>query len=245
MATSSAGANLPPGLAVALAGPDWSAPAVLEVDEAYLGSVATAVAPRVVALLNLSRDQLDRVSEVRMVANRWRQALAGLETTVVANADDPLVVWAAGTAAQGDLGGGRAVVAERRRRLPVMRRADRLLGVGADGGWSCVCGFTRPQPDARLVGHELLTADGRRLPLDAAAPEPGQPGQRRHGRRGRRCPRGRRGRRPRRHGPGTRRRRPFRHRQPRRSGRAGCCWPRTRPGGPNCSTCSRAEPTRS
>ena len=33
-----------------------------------------------------------------MVANRWRQALSGLETTVVANADDPLVVWAAAAA---------------------------------------------------------------------------------------------------------------------------------------------------
>ena len=31
--------------------------------------------PRVVALLNLSRDQLDRITEVRMLADRWRTAL--------------------------------------------------------------------------------------------------------------------------------------------------------------------------
>jgi CobQ-like glutamine amidotransferase family enzyme len=39
-----------------------------------------------------------------------------------------------------------------------------------DAGWSCVCGFSRPQPDARLVGDELLTADGRRLPLGLLLP---------------------------------------------------------------------------
>ena len=75
VATSSAGANLPPGLATALASRRAGVPAVLEVDEGYLGAVAEAVHPEVVALLNLSRDQLDRVSEVRMVAARWRAAL--------------------------------------------------------------------------------------------------------------------------------------------------------------------------
>ena len=50
-------------------------------------------------LLNLSRDQLDRTNEVRMVAGRWRAALAAApHTHVVANADDPLVVWGAGAA---------------------------------------------------------------------------------------------------------------------------------------------------
>ena len=33
-----------------------------------------------------------------MVAARWRRALEGLDTTVVANADDPLVAYAAGQA---------------------------------------------------------------------------------------------------------------------------------------------------
>ena len=40
----------------------------LEVDEAYLGSVARSVSAEVLVLLNLSRDQLDRVNEVRMLA---------------------------------------------------------------------------------------------------------------------------------------------------------------------------------
>ncbi|HXQ44483.1 MAG TPA: MurT ligase domain-containing protein [Acidimicrobiales bacterium] len=170
VATSSAGANLPPGLAVALAASPPGAPAVLEVDEAYLGAVASAVAPRVVALLNLSRDQLDRVSEVRMVANRWRRALSGLETTVVANADDPLVAWAAGTAsrviwvAAGLLWHGDAVG------CPSCDGQIVFSGTDASAGWSCPCGFARPRPDARLEGDALVTDDGRRLVLDLALP---------------------------------------------------------------------------
>ena len=174
VATSTAGANLPPGLAVALARSPAGAPAVLEVDEAYLGAVGQAVAPRVVALLNLSRDQLDRVGEVRMVANRWRRALPGLETTVVANADDPLVVWAAGAAAKvvwvaaGLLWQSDAVGCPACDGQIVFSAPDRADP--ASSPWACSCGFARPQPDARLVGDELVTADGRRLAVALALP---------------------------------------------------------------------------
>ncbi len=171
VATSRAGANMPPGLVVALAESPPGAPAVLEVDEAYLDAVAGAVAPQVVALLNLSRDQLDRVGEVRMTANRWRHALSGLETTVVANADDPLVVWAAGAArkvvwvAAGLLWQGDAVGCPACDGQIVFPGPD-----PASEGWSCPCGFSRPHPDARVAGHELVTADGRHLSLDLRLP---------------------------------------------------------------------------
>ncbi|HET9517040.1 MAG TPA: MurT ligase domain-containing protein, partial [Actinoplanes sp.] len=70
--------------------------AVLEVDEHYLPRVIEETNPRVVALLNLSRDQLDRAKEVAMIAQLWRTTLAARpDVTVVANADDPMVVWAA------------------------------------------------------------------------------------------------------------------------------------------------------
>lgn len=97
--TNVLGANLPPGLTAALAGGPPGAPAVLEVDEAWLGRVVDEVRPAAVALLNLSRDQLDRNNEVRRLASRWRQALASRPgLTVIANCDDPLVVWGAGLA---------------------------------------------------------------------------------------------------------------------------------------------------
>lgn len=88
------GANLVSGVASALvARPPDAAIGVLEVDEAALPAVARAVAPRVVALGNLFRDQLDRHGELEMVADRWRRMVDGLPaaTTLVLGADDPVI----------------------------------------------------------------------------------------------------------------------------------------------------------
>ncbi|MFI5914984.1 MurT ligase domain-containing protein [Dactylosporangium sp. NPDC051541] len=102
VATNSLGANMPAGHTSALAKAGATHYAVLEVDEHYLRQVLDQTNPRVVALLNLSRDQLDRAKEVAMMAALWRDALVGRDLHLVANADDPMVVWAAGKAvAQG------------------------------------------------------------------------------------------------------------------------------------------------
>ncbi|WP_326563220.1 MurT ligase domain-containing protein [Micromonospora sp. NBC_01796] len=96
VATNSFGANMPSGHTSALAKAGNTPYAVLEVDEHYLAQVLEATEPHVVALLNLSRDQLDRAKEVSMMAQLWRSALVRYpELRVVANADDPMVVWAA------------------------------------------------------------------------------------------------------------------------------------------------------
>ena len=50
--------------------------AVLECDEKYIPSVLRATRARVVALLNLSRDQMDRAAEIWLLARYWRDALA-------------------------------------------------------------------------------------------------------------------------------------------------------------------------
>src|SRR5260370_4546335 len=50
-------------------------------------------------LLNLSRDQMDRAAEIWLTARRWRQALTEADNCmVIANADDPLIAWAASAA---------------------------------------------------------------------------------------------------------------------------------------------------
>ncbi|MGA2037157.1 MAG: MurT ligase domain-containing protein, partial [Acidimicrobiales bacterium] len=184
VATSTAGANLPSGLVTALIASAPEAPAVLEVDESYLANVADAVEPAVVALLNLSRDQLDRVSEVRMVAARWRAALVGRErTVVVANADDPLVAWAALGAprvvwvAAGQLWHADAVgcpACEGRIVFADGYRDDRNGDSDGDGhvggDWWCTCGFRRPEPDSWLQGGELVTSDRCSVPLDLSLP---------------------------------------------------------------------------
>jgi len=168
VATNAAGSNLPAGLVAALAGARCEARAVLEVDEGYLGSAVAALGPVVVALLNLSRDQLDRVSEVRMVAARFRQALAGFEGTVVANADDPLVAWAAGTAPNVRWVGAGQLWRSDAVGCPA---CDGPVTFAAEGpGWSSTCGLARPTPVVWLQGDELVFDDGRRLAVSLSLP---------------------------------------------------------------------------
>lgn len=94
VAFSEEGANLPPGIVAALTDASPGIPAVLEVDEAYVPEVLKETSPRVVLLSNLSRDQLDRTNEVRLLTQRWHDMLTDYKGTVIANADDPLVTWA-------------------------------------------------------------------------------------------------------------------------------------------------------
>jgi lipid II isoglutaminyl synthase (glutamine-hydrolysing) len=138
------GANMPAGLVAALARDDTSPRAALEVDEAWLPKVVDAVHPATIALLNLSRDQLDRNNEVRMVASRWRTTVtAHPDVHVVANADDPLVVWAAEPAtAVTWVAAGQPWTAD-------ASGCPRCHGriVFAEDGWSCgSCEFGRPVP---------------------------------------------------------------------------------------------------
>lgn len=101
VATNSFGANMPSGHTSALAHAGNTPFAVLEVDEHWLPKVIAATSPLVVALLNLSRDQLDRAKEVAMIAQLWRETMANHPSIhVVANADDPMVAYAAQDAAQ-------------------------------------------------------------------------------------------------------------------------------------------------
>ncbi|KIH99374.1 ligase [Streptomonospora alba] len=94
VATNEHGANMPTGHITALANQPDAREAVLEVDEKYLPRVLEATNAAVVVLMNLSRDQMDRASEINLLAKKWRDALGRTQAHVVANADDPLVAWA-------------------------------------------------------------------------------------------------------------------------------------------------------
>jgi UDP-N-acetylmuramyl tripeptide synthase len=99
VASNAFGANMEAGLASALGRAPDAPYAVLEVDERYLPAMIETTRPKVVVLLNLSRDQMDRAAEIWLTARRWRKALAEAEgCLVVANADDPLIAWAASQA---------------------------------------------------------------------------------------------------------------------------------------------------
>jgi UDP-N-acetylmuramyl tripeptide synthase len=143
VATQSTGANMTEGVLWALANGPAGAPAILEVDEAYLPRVVAATRPQVVLLANLSRDQLDRMSEVAMLARKWRRMLAeNPEVVVVANADDPIVAFAAEKAPHVIwVAAGQAWTAD----SSVCPECGTLLSRDA-ADWSCSgCGRARPQ----------------------------------------------------------------------------------------------------
>lgn len=161
------GANMPAGITSALAGGADARYGVIEVDEKYLVGVAQATDPKCIALLNLSRDQLDRAAETRMLAENWREGLASSKAVVVANADDPLVVWAASS-------------------------SPNVIWVAAgqmwkDDAWSCPscggvmqrpgddwfcgeCGFRRPTPSWALSGDHVLDPHGSAWPIHLQLP---------------------------------------------------------------------------
>jgi UDP-N-acetylmuramyl tripeptide synthase len=166
--SNSGGANLPTGLTAALAADRTSPIGVLEVDEPFLPRVAAAVSPRVVALLNLSRDQLDRYAEVRRLAGIWHDALAGPDGPhVVANADDPLVVWAASSAASVTW-----VAAGQRWTYDSTScpACGDILRRDGNGWHSDGCGLSRPEPQWRADGTTVIDPKQRKHNVALALP---------------------------------------------------------------------------
>lgn len=159
--TNASGSNLASGLTSALAEDLDSPRAVLEVDEATLAATAMALAPTTMVLANLSRDQLDRYGEVRIVAEKWHTMLAELDAagnhpTVVANADDPLVAWSVSDhsdviwVAVGSPWTADALVCPACA-APVIHSAT---------DWHCAgCDLARPTPAATLSGDTVTFHD--------------------------------------------------------------------------------------
>ncbi|WP_062216176.1 MurT ligase domain-containing protein [Streptomyces sp. NBRC 109706] len=162
------GANMPAGITSALSGGADARYGVLEVDEKYLTGVAQDVAPKIIALLNLSRDQLDRAAETRMLAERWREGLQDSKATVVANADDPLVVWAASSSANVMWVAAGQEWKDDAWSCPacggVMQRPD-------DTNWGCgECGFGRPAPSWVLSQGHVIDPHGTAWPIRLQLP---------------------------------------------------------------------------
>ena len=168
VATNAEGANMDAGLVAALAADRGAALAVLEVDEMHVPHVADAVEPAVVILLNLSRDQLDRVGEINVIERRLRAGLAAHpKAVVVANCDDVLmtsaaydhtnVVWVAA-------GGSWAAdsVSCPRSGEVIVRDQGHWYSTGAD--------FKRPSPQWWFDNENLYGPDGLALPMRLALP---------------------------------------------------------------------------
>jgi UDP-N-acetylmuramyl tripeptide synthase len=181
LVTNPSGANLASGVATALLG--MNAPTtdigVFEVDEAALPDVAAQLNPRVVLLMNLFRDQLDRYGELEELARRWQLMISALSpgTRVLLNADDPAVA-ALGAAAPNAHYFGITDPMPGLPQLPHAADSKRCRACGAPlgydvvylghlGHWSCPqCGARRPEPEvaARLV--RLRGLDGFDVVVD-------------------------------------------------------------------------------
>jgi UDP-N-acetylmuramyl tripeptide synthase len=168
VATNSEGANMDAGLVAALAA-DRDAPlAALEVDEMHVPHVSDAVEPAVIVLLNLSRDQLDRVGEINHIERTLRAGLARHpDAVVVANCDDvlmtsaaydcPRVIWVAA-------GGGWAndSVSCPRSGEVIVREREHWYSTGTD--------FKRPTPQWRVDAENLYGPEGLVLPMRLSLP---------------------------------------------------------------------------
>ncbi|HLG09609.1 MAG TPA: MurT ligase domain-containing protein [Gaiellaceae bacterium] len=163
LAWNRAGANLLSGIASALVSARGAELGLFEVDEGALSEAAARTRPRVVALSNLFRDQLDRYGELELVAERWRAAVGGLpdQTKLVLNADDPVIAG---------LGDARAGVL--RFGLDDPCHARPALQHAADSKYCIRCGALY-QYSAAYVGHlgdyRCPACDHSRPTLDVAA----------------------------------------------------------------------------
>ncbi|MCX8555362.1 Mur ligase family protein [Mycolicibacterium mucogenicum] len=168
VASNSEGANMDAGLIAALAGSRKATLAALEVDEMHVPHVSDAVDPSVIVLLNLSRDQLDRVGEINHIERTLRAGLARHpKAVVVANCDDvlvtsaaydsPNVVWVAA-------GGGWSndSVSCPRSGEVIVRENGHWHSTGTD--------FSRPQPQWWYDETNIYGPEGFTAPMTLALP---------------------------------------------------------------------------
>jgi UDP-N-acetylmuramyl tripeptide synthase len=177
--SNTGGANLASGLVAALSR-DLRADAVLEVDELYLGQSIAELQPRVVVLLNLTRDQLDRMADVQRIAQNWRGALRAARShapaLIVANCDDPRVVWAARESpsvhwvAAGGAWTDDAHVCPHCGH-PIQHRSAEPHADDGSSDWVCSsCPLRRPTPDTVVSQGQLTQRNGTAVPIRLRLP---------------------------------------------------------------------------
>ncbi len=179
LAWNRAGANLLSGLASSLVAARNADLGLFEIDEGALPEAIRRTRPRVVSLANLFRDQLDRYGELELVAERWRGAVDSLsdETTLVVNADDPILAELAENRQRALRFG---VDDPRHARATLQHAADSkycvrcgapyvyaAAYVGHLGDYHCpACGHERPSLDVAAREIQLKGLEGSRFRLD-------------------------------------------------------------------------------
>ncbi|MBE7162995.1 MAG: DUF1727 domain-containing protein, partial [Williamsia herbipolensis] len=157
------GANMDAGIIATLTLGRTAPYAAIEVDELHVPHVSDAVDPEVLVLLNLSRDQLDRVGEITIIEKRLREGIARHpDMIVVANCDDVLVTSAAYDAQNVvwvAAGGGWANDS-----ISCPRSGEPIIRDG-DDWWSSGTDFRRPTPTWWFDDDSIHGPDGFTAPL--------------------------------------------------------------------------------
>ncbi|QBG65098.1 Mur ligase family protein [Corynebacterium pseudotuberculosis] len=163
VATNEGGDNMDAGIISALMAGQKASHVILEVDELHVPAVADRLKPSCLILLNLTRDQLDRVGEINKIERALRDCVAKHpEMTVIANCDDVLVtsiaydaknvVWvSAGAGWQGDS-------------VSCPRTGGHVVHDGAD--WYAVKPLPNGEQFRRPTPHWSITAEGIVSPAD-------------------------------------------------------------------------------
>lgn len=164
VSTSNFGANMSAGIAAVLASKPRNRFVVLECDELYLPTMYRLVKPKVIVLLNLSRDQLHRTGEVRKVANLWHETFNQDDVTLIIDRDDPFLEFAAANA-------GHVIrVTFGGRRHPDAATCPNCSAIldWTVGDYKCNCGLGAQL--AQVRGDQRLTGPGRNavLAIEAA-----------------------------------------------------------------------------
>ncbi len=163
------GANLHHGIASALSEHPRADLAILETDERVVADLIRLAHPEVLVLLNFSRDQLDRHHEIKGLGRSWRDALtrAGdAGPVVVANADEPLIVWAAQTAREVVWVNTATTWTQDASLCPqcgaslIREQPDETAGHGAH--WRCSsCDLAQPRADYTVRDGQIVDRTGR------------------------------------------------------------------------------------
>ncbi|MDO5030925.1 MAG: MurT ligase domain-containing protein [Corynebacterium sp.] len=173
VATNEGGDNMDAGIISALLATPDADSLVLEVDELHVPHIAADLKPQVLVLLNLSRDQLDRVGEINKIEATLREAVdANPQATVVANCDDPLIAsaaWDAKKVIWVSAGGGwtNDATSSPRTGGPIIQDGRNWYAVKPlpDGSE-----FKRPEPDFVISPEGVTTPAGETLPLNLTLP---------------------------------------------------------------------------
>lgn len=178
VATNEGGDNMDAGVISALLAGRHADRIVLEVDELHVPAIVEKLDASVLVLLNLSRDQLDRVGEINKIEQVLRAAVSKRpDMTIIANCDDvqvasvawdcPNVVWvSAGVGFTGDSTscprtGGAVVRTEKEDGSPDWYAVKKL----PDGRE-----FRRPTPTWTIGKEGLTTPSGEQLPMTLKLP---------------------------------------------------------------------------